>query len=138
VNYDERTSVNGVMAWGHLTYSQPLTESQANDHDLVLKPDYAPASENEEQESKPEPKAPGAMSDTQLSILNALITSNAVGEEWVVLSEVCELPKKSIPGATRGLLAKGYIRTEWGKDKSGKKAAVATVTEGGIAALQAA
>jgi len=35
-NYDERTSVNGIMAWGYLTYTQPLTENLADSYDLVL------------------------------------------------------------------------------------------------------
>jgi len=87
---------------------------------------------------KSESKTHSTMSDMQALILNALISSKAIDSEWVVLSEVCDLPKTSLPGATRSLLAKGYIKTDWGKDKSGKKAAVATVTEGGIAALQAA
>ena len=36
VNYDQRVPVEGgaFLAWGHLTYTKPLTEKQAADYEL--------------------------------------------------------------------------------------------------------
>ena len=36
VNYDQRVPVEGgaFLAWGHLTYTKPLTEKQVSDYEL--------------------------------------------------------------------------------------------------------
>ena len=41
VNYDQRVPVeNGsFLAWGHLTYTRPLTKRQASDYELRPAPD---------------------------------------------------------------------------------------------------
>lgn len=41
VNYDQRVPVEGgvFLAWGHLTYTKPLTEKQASDYELHLAKD---------------------------------------------------------------------------------------------------
>ena len=41
VNYDQRVPVEGgaFLAWGHLTYTRPLTEKQAADYELRPAPD---------------------------------------------------------------------------------------------------
>ena len=40
VNYDQRVPVEGgaFLAWGHLTYTKPLTEKQAADYELQPAP----------------------------------------------------------------------------------------------------
>ena len=42
VNYDQRIPVEGgaFVAWGHLTYTKPLTEKQASDYELRPAPQY--------------------------------------------------------------------------------------------------
>lgn len=41
VNYDQRVPVEGgaFLAWGHLTYTKPLTEKQVSDYELRPAPD---------------------------------------------------------------------------------------------------
>ena len=41
VNYDQRVPVEGgaFLAWGHLTYTKPLTEKAASDYELRPSPD---------------------------------------------------------------------------------------------------
>ena len=41
VNYDQRIPVEGgaFLAWGHLTYTKPLTEKQTSDYELRPAPD---------------------------------------------------------------------------------------------------
>ena len=43
VNYDQRVPVEGgaFLAWGHLTYTKPLTEKQAADYELRPAPEVA-------------------------------------------------------------------------------------------------
>lgn len=43
VNYDKRVSVEGgaFLAWGHLTYTKPLTEKQAADYELRPAPEVS-------------------------------------------------------------------------------------------------
>lgn len=43
VNYDQRVPVEGgaFLAWGHLTYTKPLTEREAADYELRLAPEVA-------------------------------------------------------------------------------------------------
>ena len=42
-NYDQRVPVEGgaFLAWGHLTYTKPLTEKQAADYELRPAPEVA-------------------------------------------------------------------------------------------------
>lgn len=150
VNYERRMWVvdekleNGeVLTWGYLVYDAPLEDEQVDSYELVPRlrasDDNTPANSPEDNLPKKESKAPSVMSETQATILDALITSEAVEGNWIVMQAATsgKIETKSLPGATRGLLAKGYIKTEWGKDDSGKKVAIATVTEAGCAALKA-
>ena len=43
VNYDQRVPVEGsaFLAWGHLTYTKPLTEKQASDYELRPAPNIS-------------------------------------------------------------------------------------------------
>ena len=43
VNYDQRIPVEGgaFVAWGHLTYTKPLTEKQVSDYELRSAPDIS-------------------------------------------------------------------------------------------------
>ena len=43
VNYDKRVPVEGgaFLAWGHLTYTKPLTEKQAADYELRPAPEVS-------------------------------------------------------------------------------------------------
>ena len=43
VNYDQRIPVEGgaFVAWGHLTYTKPLTAQQASDYELRPAPDIS-------------------------------------------------------------------------------------------------
>ena len=43
VNYDQRIPVEGgaFVAWGHLTYTKPLTEKQASDYELRPAPNIS-------------------------------------------------------------------------------------------------
>ena len=43
LNYDKRVSVEGgaFLAWGHLTYTKPLTEKQAADYELRPAPEVS-------------------------------------------------------------------------------------------------
>ena len=56
VNYDQRVPVEGgaFLAWGHLTYTKPLTEKQAADYELQSRPGYFRAAPGKRRQAPPD------------------------------------------------------------------------------------
>ena len=55
VNYDQRVPVEGgsFLAWGHLTYTRPLTEKEAGDYELRPAPDNPERTPNKADKPRP-------------------------------------------------------------------------------------
>lgn len=89
--------------------------------------------------------------EMQIAVLNALYGAKTLSdkadderaETWILFSDIHNsnsphnLPKPSMAGIAGALSKRGLIKTDWGKDAKGKRAAIITITEAGIEALRA-